>query len=149
MIYLIKSNLFKNGFLLFVHRPPAKEKSSFEKIKHINVENGVLLKSPPTETDLESMSLIKKETVDNKSTTPAVLQYFKACDLKFVVIFLSLYLVSFVAQVSSNFWLSDLSNNYQQYLDTKSKLVNYGIYFLLGFLSCKLFYQVVQLIKLK
>lgn len=86
--------------------------------------------------DYQFSDLIKKEAVENKSTTPAVLQYFRACNLKLVVIYFSMYLLSYVAQIFSNLWLSDLSNNYERYSDKNDKLYNYGVYFLLGFVSC-------------
>ena len=87
-------------------------------------------------TKNETEDLIKKEAVENKSTTPAIIQYFKACNMKLVIIYFSMYLFSYVAQIVSNLWFNDLSNKYERYSNKMDKLYNYGIYFLLGFASC-------------
>jgi len=79
--------------------------------------------------------LVAKESTASRSAAPAVLQYFRACNLRLVAVFVLLYLLSFVAQVLSNFWLSDLSNSPERSANTRAKLLNYGLFFLLSFLS--------------
>jgi len=108
-----------------LHRPLVNNK-----IKRRQDSTQVLLKND------KKTNLVTIENTAVRSATPAIIQYFRACSPRLVTVFLLLYIFSFITQVLSNFWLSGLSNRPQMYQETRSKLLNYGLFFLLSFFSC-------------
>ena len=69
-----------------------------------------------------------------------MIEYLKACRLWLTSIFFLLFLLSYTANICSNFWLSFWSNESESQPNEaiKKKYFYLAIYALLGFLECKM-----------
>nr|QUF59448.1 ATP-binding cassette transporter Abcc1-4 [Brachionus angularis] len=135
---LNKNGPFTNFMKKFLDSKESNKEELENKIIDVlekNEKKAKLLHLNSKINDNNGKNLIQVEKIQSGKVKSSILiNYFRACNIKLVLVFYILYSTGATFVILSNFWLSDWTNNPNNTKNEKS--FKYGIYFLLGFLNC-------------
>nr|QUF59452.1 ATP-binding cassette transporter Abcc1-7 [Brachionus angularis] len=134
IIYSFNIKLFYQ-ILKYSNLSQLEENENNIEIKPDNTAKNEIESNESAKKTTKTEKLIEKEKIQSGNVKfSVVLEYFKACRLSLSFLFFFLFLLSYASDMSSNYWLTEWSNEANlEPSARKSKFFRLGIYSLLGF----------------
>jgi hypothetical protein len=77
------------------------------------------------------------ETRNQKVESSIFINYFKACNIKLIILYFLLYILGNTSKIVSSFWLSNWTDQFESKSTDNS--FQFGVFFALGFVHCNFF----------